>query len=124
MKRDMELIREILLRIEETDDVAERPIPPERIQIIGYHLYLLLDAGFITGIDLRDDHLDGQYTWYHTPMPRLTWAGQEFLDAARDESTWKQAKERLAKAGKTISTVTINVLSALLIDISRRQLGL
>lgn len=124
MKRDMELIRQILLRIEESDDVAERPIPPESIPVIAYHLWLLSDAGLITGIKFNEDHMTGELTWYHIPVPRLTWAGQEFLDAARDESTWNQAKEQLAKAGKSIGTVALSVLSALLIEIGKRQIGL
>jgi Hypothetical protein (DUF2513) len=124
MKRDMELIRQILLRIEESDTVAEAPTPPESIQRIGYHLSLLADAGMITGIKFDEDHITGEMVWYLMPVPRLTWSGHEFLDAARDESTWNQAKEQLAKAGKSMATVAMSVLSALLVEISKRQLGL
>jgi Hypothetical protein (DUF2513) len=124
MKRDMEVIRDILLKIEESDDVADRPIPPDKIQTIAYHLWLLLDAGLITGVKIDENHLNGELIWYQIPVPRLTWAGQEFLDAARDETTWNQAKEQLARAGKSLGTVAMSVLSALLIDISKRQLGL
>lgn len=120
----MELIRDILFRIEEADDVAERPIPPEEIQRIAYHLWLLTDAGFITGIDVEEDHITGEFVWYYKPVPRLTWTGQEFLDAARDDTTWNQAKEQLATAGKSIGSVTMSVLTTLLVEISKRQLGL
>ena len=54
----------------------------------------------------------------------LTWKGHEFLDAARDPSTWETAKAKLKSAGKDLHSVSVGVLTRLLTDIIRRSLEL
>ena len=119
MQRNMELIRKLLFEIEETNDVKERNDPS-----VAYHLYLLADAGLIVGVKIDEDLQTGELSWRHLPGPRLTWAGQEFFDAARDDATWNQAKKRLADAGRSAGNVTACVMTALLTDVTKRQLGL
>lgn len=121
MKRDMELVRKILLHIEEFDDVAERPIPADDIQNIAYHLSLLVDAGFITGVRVDENHLTGEFIWFQMPVPRLTWTGHEFLDAAKSDTVWNEAKRRV---GGGIGTVSFSVLTQLLMQIAKQHLGL
>ncbi|MCI0335186.1 MAG: DUF2513 domain-containing protein [Planctomycetes bacterium] len=121
MKRDMELIRQILLRIEETENVQLLLDENyERREFIEYHLLLLREAGLIAGVVVVECD-GGELVTQIVSKPRLTWSGHEFLDVARDETTWNQAKERV---GNSIGTVAMSVLSALLIEISKRQLGL
>jgi hypothetical protein len=46
---------------------------------------------------------------------RLTWQGHEFLATARDDSVWKEAKERLGgRIGDVGFQVVSNLLTALL----------
>jgi len=121
MKRDLELIRQILLRIEETDDIQLLfDEYNERHRLIQYHLLLLREADLIAGLVVVECD-GGELVTQIVSKPRLTWSGHEFLDVARDETTWNQAKERV---GKSVGTVAMSVLSALLIEISKRQLGL
>lgn len=87
MKRDLDLIRQILLHIEtEGEDSSRRPgfaniaddgYDPEAIQ---YHVQLMHDAGLI----VADELVPGQ--WW---PERITWAGHEFLDLARNDTLWK-----------------------------------
>ena len=121
MKRDMELIRAIMLRIEDRNEVSDVPPPEGEQQNIGYHLWLMLDAGLISGLDLRQEHDTGEYLWYLTPPPRLTWSGHEFLDAARNDTVWKTAKSRV---GSVLGTVSFAVFTQVLIDTAKQQLGL
>ena len=51
----------------------------------------------------------------------LTWAGHDFLDSARDEGRWAQAKERL---GASFDSVSFTVLKELLEQLARGALGL
>ena len=121
MTRDMELIRQILLRIEQTDGIQslfDENSPRRRL--IDYHLLLLHEAELIAGLVVVECD-NGELITQIVSKPRLTWIGHEFLDTARDETIWNQAKERV---GKSVGTVAMSVLSALLIEISKRQLGL
>lgn len=90
MKRDLDLIRRILLDIEaQGDDSSQRPgfgnlgdngHDPDAIQ---YHVQLMHDAGLI----VADELVPGQ--WW---PERITWAGHEFLDLARDRTLWARTK--------------------------------
>lgn len=92
MKRDMDLIRKILLAIEAhpKPDSWEKPIDfnieGHSSEEISYHLKLLAEAGLI---EAKDVTTIGKYEWRANC---LTWQGHEFLDASRDESRWKKAK--------------------------------
>ena len=90
MKRDLDLVRRILLHLEEgegspsgwgafIDDGYD-------FGAIHYHVRLLHDAGLIEA----DEIVPGQ--WW---PERMTWSGHEFLDAARNEDLWQETKQRV-----------------------------
>jgi len=117
VKRDMDLIRQLLLKIEE----SSRVINSDEIQIeeadqehISYHLELLLEAKLIVGIDAS-----GAMSFELLSI-RLTWEGHEFLDAARNEKRWGDAKAMLSG----IEAVGFEMLKAILIDAAKKQLGI
>jgi hypothetical protein len=100
MKRDMDMVRELLLEI--TDDVL-RPNPWDDGVI--YHLKMLSEIGFIEGIAFLQT-FDG---WHAAPSdPQLTWRGHEFLETIREKSVWDKVKS-VAKekgVGLTIESIT------------------
>ena len=122
MKRDMELIRELMLSIELKDDsdyaAEELEIIGERdISEIKYHLQLLVDAEFIKAEV-------GHYNGNDSPViviDRMLWNGHEFLANAYNESVWKKAKAIVAEKGGTVSA---GVLMQLLASIAKQQFGL
>ena len=123
MKRDMELIRAIMLAVESHED----GFAPQNLQIadysedeIGYHCYLIGNAGLADVVDTTHLGSSGPTA----DIARLTWQGHEFLDAARDDTIWNRTKERVAAAGKSFLTIPVSVLTALLVDEGKRQLGL
>ena len=95
MKRDMDLIREILLKIEEHD--VNSP-SSANLEIEGYsprevyeHARLLENAGLI-----EDAHFDfAGNTW----VQRITWSGYDYLDKVRDNSIWKKRRIQSKKKG-------------------------
>jgi len=114
VKRDWDLIREILLAIEARCDggainQAELDITAAGAQAVSYHLALLHEAGLIDAIDV------GSHDGDDFLVRRLTWDGHEFLDAARDETTWKQAKAVVAQKTGSLS---FGVLKALLVKLA------
>jgi hypothetical protein len=110
MKRDMDLIREILLQLEEHSYLDS--IPNYKPEEIAYHVSLLEDAGLVTqeiyhNLFLNDSMLEGI---------RITWAGHEFLDASRNTSLWEKAKKvALDKTG----ALSFEVLKAILIQFGK-----
>ncbi len=120
MKRDMDLVRSIVLAIE----AAPTGYAPDSIEIpghtdeeIGYHVHLMIEAGLVRGQDVTSLASTSPQA-----MPSsLTWTGHEFADASWDDKRWLKAKElAVTKAG----SVTIEVLTKLLTSLMTSALGL
>ena len=84
MKRDPDLVRNILLALENKAG-SNDAVTAKKMMIdgwsedeINYHLLLLVEAGYIRGKDSSSDNRTIVF------VTRLTWEGHEFLDAARD----------------------------------------
>ena len=98
MKRDMDLVRKILLAVEGTTntrgivDFDEFDGDRYSSEQIHYHLDMIGQAGLIA-VDYIEKK-DGVVLRVRS----LTWQGHEFLDAARNESSWIRAKEKVLKA--------------------------
>jgi hypothetical protein len=93
MKRDMDLIRKILVEIEESSIEGVPEFDGYEPANVAYHCRLLLDAGLITAADVSSH--DGEAYL----ISGLTWAGHDFLDAARNETVWNKAKEVIKSKG-------------------------
>lgn len=112
MKRDLDLIRKILLALE----AHEHGFAPEKLQIEGYteeqvdfHMYLLGEAGLAK---VAENTVIGSASPSAFPL-NVTWAGYEFLEAAKDETLWGKAKEKVMKpAGGVAFGVLLEWLKA------------
>lgn len=96
MRRDLDLVRRILLDLERRGDHPEASsgwsnLVEDGFEIdsIQFHVQLMNDAGLIQA----DEIVPGQ--WW---PERITWAGYEFLDAARNDALWRQAKRRVERS--------------------------
>jgi hypothetical protein len=118
MKRDMDLMRDLLLEIEANDAVATPP--PEDIETVGHHLILLTEAGLIAGLTIEHSS-DGRVMWYFKTVPRLTWEGHEFVDAARSNVVWNEAR---ASISSKVDSVSLALLKQMLNELAAQQLGL
>ena len=107
MKRDWDLIRRILLKIEEKPTL-ESVVLPRQIQefneeIIAYHIWLLKEAGLIEARCL------GNRLQRHCLAKNLTWQGHEFLDGIRKDTVWSQVASTIQTKGLDLSFDTIKV---------------
>jgi hypothetical protein len=101
MKRDMDLVRELLLKIEASNRpmsfsklVPERKEGTAEYEFAGYHMKMLIEeVGFVSGKNASS--YDGP-EWINL---QLTWHGQDFLDTVRDNAVWSQTKEGARKLG-------------------------
>lgn len=120
MKRDLELIRKLTLAVEgvPTGFVQDEiEIDGYSKDQIGYHAYLLVDAGLAKGLDVTTI-ADTSPQWR---ILQLTSAGHDFADAARDESTWRKAT---AIVKDRAGGVTLDVMKQVLISLIKNTLGL
>ena len=100
MVRDMDLCREIMRQIADSrtlDAPVKVAVEGRSDDEITYQLHILRQAGLIEAIDLTT--LGGMA---HRPL-RLTWDGNEFLDATRDDTIWNRAKAGFGKAGGALT---------------------
>ena len=115
MKIDMDLIRLLLLRVEDEGLVPEldRYTEEQRIE----HMARCIEEGLVDGTIRSDEQgrADG------TVANRLTWKGHEFLALARSEPIWKQALAKIKRAG---GQATISVLEELLKKLLKQSVGL
>lgn len=111
MKRDMDLIREILLEVEQHDgdrDIGHIEIEGFSQDDIRYNVYLLDQAGFIQGCILLGI---GSIKPCGFAILGMTWAGHDFLDAIRSDSVWAKVKGKLEEYGGAASFVVIQQLA-------------
>lgn len=115
MKRDMDLIRVILMDIEANENIngkftisdADFGATGADRTALQYHLRLLMDAGYIEGKDLlqstKDSKLDVHRMMVEEGAPilvtRMTWDGHDFLDTVRDSKVWEKTKDALQGVG-------------------------
>jgi hypothetical protein len=93
MKRDLELIRLLLLEQETGESSPELKDYDEMLKV--HNIALMQDAGLIEGSVMRGSN--GRPA--RAVILRLTWAGHDFLDSTRDPKVWNLAKEKVLKPG-------------------------
>jgi len=100
MKRDMGLMRSLLLKLEALDEDGQRiyNFGSGDIQIDGYtwaqvnyHYELAEEAGLVD--------MGGRGAMNGIQFRRLTWGGHDFVDAVRDEDIWNKTKAGALAAG-------------------------
>ena|SRR3989442_2614625 len=117
MKRDLDLVRELLMAIEDApfDGGPLRLTAPEKYSPgqVTYHIMLLHEAGLIRAFDFSSNEFPDWRPGY------LTWEGHEFLNAARDIGRWKKAKAFIHEKG---GALVFEILKQVLLDEMKRHL--
>ena len=117
MKRDMDIIRQILFHVEEHNDLEYEPDDIDS-EFLAYQITLAVEAGLLKATV----HTMGDNTHFVEDVDtRLTWDGHEFLDAARNDTFWDNAKRiAIEKTG----TATLPILTGLLAKMLQKAAGL
>jgi hypothetical protein len=112
MKRDMDLIREILVALEENLDpdcsmkVSELVLDDYDQNVLYGHAVLLADAGFVVGNFVP--HIYGEYKDFR--IDKLDWKGYEFLELTRNKTIWDKAKKFFKESGVGLSVSVLKWL--------------
>lgn len=120
MKRDMDLLRNMLITIESCNDVPPNTLRIESFldlcdqpSVISMHLELLKDAGLIEVNRIpRNDSVKG------FEVIRITFEGYEYLDAIRNARIWRNVKDRIAAVGGA----TLDIIKAVAIEEIKNEL--
>lgn len=105
MKRDLDLLRKILLAIENADEFyyyngiphLASDIGCSSLELVSFHVSLLVDNDYIEVLDISccginyDDYM----------IKRLTADGCDYLDNIRNDTIWNKTKEVISNAGGT-----------------------
>jgi hypothetical protein len=108
MKRDMDLVRQILLIVEEHQGF-DHPFKVPLIEgftrkEIDYHVLIMAEADLLDAVGLR----------IVVQPTRLTWQGHEFLETIREEERWRQVKGVL----KQVQSSAFEVVKAVGVQIA------
>lgn len=99
----MDLVRTILQKVESCEDPwglhTTLDIEGYTQNQISHHIKLLHETGLLDAQEVSKMGPDGFRWWPGS----LTWAGQDFLNAATDDSLWKKAKETVIKPGASFT---------------------
>lgn len=96
MKRDMELVRKLVLFLESNDEVDESTeieVEDYDHEAIRYHLALMGEAGLLNVTHCRECVI----------VTGITWQGHEFADLVRDPKVWQSTLTTVAKKTGSIS---------------------
>lgn len=94
MKRDMDLVRKILLAMDAYEHgfaPHDLTIPGYDQDVIGHHVWLMAEGKLVTAATITATN-----SLSPIALPRtITWKGHDFLDAVRNESVWSKVKTQL-----------------------------
>lgn len=100
MRRNMDLLRLLLLKLETLNDEANSIYVYQYDELmvenftqdqVAYHLDLAIEAGLV------DQGGSGVMNGFM--FRRLTWDGHDFVDAVRDDDIWKKTRQGATAAG-------------------------
>lgn len=114
MKRNWDLIRKILIKLEEKADIQSE-LSSEDIRgfdrhTVSYHYNIMAHAGLIT-IEDNSSINDTDYS-----ALSLTWQGHEFLDKIRNDSVWNKVKSTVQTKSLDLSFDVIKQVASSLIS--------
>jgi hypothetical protein len=126
MKRDMDLVRELLLYFEAK---CEAPgIHAAEVRIDGYtedqivlHLNIMAEAGLLICEPFRSSTNPERFI--RTFVFDLSWEGHEYLDTIRDPKIWKKTKAGLSRIGNWSFGVALDLAKGFALS-EARKLGL
>jgi hypothetical protein len=125
MKRDMEVVRQILLFVESNQARPDQQIRSVQVDEVSddtvtYHVRLLMEAGYLNGAPHVPPGRGAGPYW----ITGIAWQGHEMLDAVRDPEVWKQTKGALQKIGGTTVGFMIDIAKAYGKHVIKERLGI
>jgi len=115
MKRDMDLIRIIMLKIEEefeTTALVNLKVEKYSNDVVAMHCKLLYEAGLVSFY--KSQYAENELSFF--TVGNLTWDGYDYLDKIRDDSIWRKVKDTIKKQGLPLIIETVKQISSAIIS--------
>ncbi|MPN53315.1 hypothetical protein SDC9_200979 [bioreactor metagenome] len=119
MQRDMDLMRKILLKIEEifpAGDLVIHGVPLDGYDklLIADHCQLLFEAGLINAYEPRRGGQGAKVLFYS--VGNLTNSGYDFLDKIREDTVWNRTKTIIKDKGLPMVVDVVKEISSTVIS--------
>lgn len=119
MNRDMDLVRDILRELSESDGPLDASVFTDgtrTIQLVAFHFEIMREAGLIEA--------DVSKTWgggyAGATAKRLTWDGADLLAAISNDGLWSHVKRTI---GKSIGSASLETVKALAVKLAMERLS-
>ena len=101
MKRDLDLVRELLLQIEALPAGPPAQYRTSEIEdpVLLAHFELVIGAGLVNGKIARSQGARGDVI----SISGLTWEGHEWIEMVRSQSVWNETKSMLLDSGGALT---------------------
>lgn len=124
MKRDLDLVRCILISVEKADGpISDVMLAKccEDISRLAFHIELMQAHGLLTASVERDAYGDP----LSLEVGGLTWEGYDYLDAIRSPQVWNKAKDAISKAvGDTSLSIVKQTCTTVATGLIMTKLGM
>lgn len=120
MKRDWDVIREILQKTEELEPnkmLELEDFKDKDAYLVSYQVRILLEASLIDAV-LSEVMGNEPKNFF---IIRLTWEGHEFLDSIRNDSIWMKTKSKILEKG---GSMTFDVVNAVALNFIKNAISL
>jgi hypothetical protein len=119
VKRDLDLVRQLMLQIEALPAAPPVQYRMSEIEdpVLLAHLELLIDAGLVNGKIARSHGTRGDVI----SVSGLTWQGHEWIEMVRSQSVWNATKSAVLEQG---GALTFELTKAVAANLLRARLGL
>lgn len=112
MKRDMNIVREIVRQIADSKErLFEGEFVFEDMDVskeeLDYHLIIMKEAGIIEG---NHKVIHGEVMFYSY---YLGWLGNDFYETFKDDNVWEGAKSLVKSKGLEIANIPFDILMEL-----------
>ena len=117
MRRDMDLVRSILMQAEESDgplDIGDIEPRGHTGEEVAYHVELMQQHGLVTATVKRS--YGG--TALLCRVDALTWEGQDLLDAMRSDRVWARVRRAVSES---VGTAAIDVVKGACCAVAQRM---
>ncbi len=119
MKRDLDLVRQLLLQIEGLPAAPPVQYRMSEIEdpVLLAHLEMLIEAALVNGKIVRSHGTRGDVI----SVSGLTWQGHEWIEMMRSQSLWNEVKSAVLDGG---GVLTFELTKAVASKILRARLAL